>query len=95
MEYIREMLETKHPELPTLDNGPSETEMVAEIFAEATRQDLKYPELSARTGLSIQKIGRFKRGASIPQIDEFNQLCRAVGKTWRDIEDAAAFYHRK
>lgn len=93
MEYLGEMLETKHPELPPLDNGPSETEMVAEIFAEATRQKIKHTTLSDSTGMSVQKIQRIKAGTSIPKIDEFRALCTAVGKTWRQIEDAAAFHN--
>lgn len=93
MEYLVRMLETKHPELPTIDNGPSETEMVAEIFAEATRQKLKHTDLAHRAGLSVQKIQRIKAGASTPKIDEFRSLCKAVNKTWREIEDAATFHH--
>lgn len=76
-----------------METGPSETEMVAEIFAEATRQKLKHTDLAAHTSLSVQKIQRIKAGTSVPKIDEFRALCRAVGKSWREIEDAAAFHN--
>lgn len=79
--------------LPHVPYTPSASEMVTEIFAESARQKLKHTDLGTRSGMSVQKIQRIKAGTTIPKINEFTALCDAVGKTWREIEDAAAFHN--
>lgn len=83
---------THHQEMPEVDPGPTHYELIKEVFAEAGRQDLKPSGLSSRTGWDIQKIARIRRCEYIPKMDEYMDLCRAVGRSPRQIEDLARFH---
>lgn len=86
------MKTTSPPKLSAANHAPSHVELVSEIFAEATRQKVTLIDLSAITTISLSKLKRIKAHQYPPALPEYLELCKALGRTPAQIDEAARFH---